>query len=163
MPSRISAEAAEGAAARKAKGPGVLPTLRDGRSIRSPGPGLDRSTPDILNQSELSQKSPPPSRITITLRRTYHFTDTTAQGCHMDGAHTPLQDSWTAHRSAKCYPPKPETPYNLLQHPESLKQKPRRPTDFWTPADKAELAAVRAQSLDSSSMLPAACHALSQV
>eukprot|EP00892_Ulva_mutabilis_P008985 jgi/Ulvmu1/6459/UM003_0090.1 len=158
-------EAAQGESERKAKGPGVLPSLRDddGRGLRAPGPGLDRSTPDLLSQSEQSQKSPPPSRITTTLRRTYHNTDTTGQACHIDTGHVPLQDSWTGHRPAKCFPPKPETPYNLIQHPESLKQKPRRPTDFWTPADKAEFAATRARMLEGSmGHQPKGCSLVSQ-
>lgn len=165
VPTGHSVEAREGTLARKAKGTGVLPTLRDdGRGLRAPGPGLDRSTPDILSQSELSQKSAPPTRITVTLRRTYHNTDTTGQACHVDNANTPLQDAWTAHRPAKCYPPKPEAPYNLLQHPESLKQKPRRPADFWTPADKAELAATRARLLECCVIQqPTACSLASQL
>lgn len=144
---------------RKARGPGVYPTIRDddGRRLRAPGPGLDRSTPDILSQSELSQNTPPPLRITTTLRRTYHHTDTTGQACHMDSDHTPLQDSWTTHRPAKGCPPKAEAPYNLLQHPDSLRQKPRLPTDFWTSADKAELAATRARMIPSCDGSPSAC------
>lgn len=158
-PPALSPEAACGQSARKARGPGIPPTLRDddGRRLRAPGPGIDRSTPDLLSQSGLSQQTPPSLRITPTLRRTYHYTETTGQASHMDNAHTPLVDSWTTYRPAKMYPSKPETPLNLLQHPASLMQKPRLPTDFWTPAEKAEFAATRARMTECQSQDVMSC------
>lgn len=164
VPPGRSGEAGRGTFDRKSKGPGVPPTLRDddGRRLRAPGPGLDRSTPDLLSQSEFSQRTAPPSRITPTLRRTYHSTDTTGQACHMDNAHTPLSDTWTTYRPAKSYPPKPEAPHNLLQHPNSLLQKPRLPTDFWTPADRVEFAAAREHLADCCDGPPSACSVISQ-